>query len=91
VANLRFFRYRSDSGGGMFGRIGNRLFILCVTFIVARGSSAQVRPIYDYGTAGLIHLLERIPTTASVLHTGAHPDDEDSALMARVARGDNRT
>jgi LmbE family N-acetylglucosaminyl deacetylase len=73
----------------MFGRIRNRLFILCVTFIVARGSSAQVRPIYDYGTAGLIHLLERIPTTASVLHTGAHPDDEDSALMARVARGDN--
>jgi LmbE family N-acetylglucosaminyl deacetylase len=57
--------------------------------VVAVGSRAQVRPVYDYGAAGLIHLLERLPTTASVLHTGAHPDDEDSALMARVARGDN--
>src|SRR4030095_3107093 len=25
----------------------------------------------------------------SVLHTGAHPDDEDSAFIARTARGDN--
>jgi LmbE family N-acetylglucosaminyl deacetylase len=33
-------------------------------------------------------LLRRLQTTASVLHTGAHPDDEDSALIARLARGD---
>jgi LmbE family N-acetylglucosaminyl deacetylase len=50
---------------------------------------AQVRPIYDSGAAGLAHLLGRLQTTASVLHTGAHPDDEDSAFVARTARGDH--
>ena len=49
----------------------------------------QVRPIYDSGAAGLAHLLGRLQTTASVLHTGAHPDDEDSAFVARAARGDH--
>src|SRR5436190_21342464 len=50
---------------------------------------AQVRPIYDMGTAGLTQILQRLQTTASVLHTGAHPDDEDSAFIAREARGDH--
>jgi LmbE family N-acetylglucosaminyl deacetylase len=50
---------------------------------------AQVRPIYDLGTAGLLQVLQRLQTTASALHTGAHPDDEDSAFMARAARGDH--
>jgi len=49
----------------------------------------QVRPIYDTGAAGLVQLVERLQTTASALHTGAHPDDEDSALLARLARGDH--
>ena len=48
---------------------------------------AQVRPIYDYGADGLVQVLEQLQTTASVLHTGAHPDDEDSAFLAREARG----
>ena len=38
---------------------------------------------------GLVQLLQRLQTTASVLHTGAHPDDEDSAFLARAARGDH--
>jgi LmbE family N-acetylglucosaminyl deacetylase len=50
---------------------------------------AQVRPIYDRGAGGLTLVLQRLQTTASALHTGAHPDDEDSAFMARVARGDH--
>jgi len=50
---------------------------------------AQVRPVYDMGASGLTQLLERLQTTASVLHTGAHPDDEDSAFIARAARGDH--
>src|SRR2546423_548262 len=50
---------------------------------------AQVRPIYDMGAAGMTQLLQRLQTTASVLHTGAHPDDEDSAFIARAARGDH--
>lgn len=50
---------------------------------------AQVRPVYDSGAAGLAHLLGRLQTTARALHTGAHPDDEDSAFIARTARGDH--
>jgi LmbE family N-acetylglucosaminyl deacetylase len=50
---------------------------------------AQVRPVYDLGTAGLVNVLQRLQTTASALHTGAHPDDEDSAFLARTARGDH--
>lgn len=47
---------------------------------------AQVDAVYDQGSSALIRMLERLQTTASVLHTGAHPDDEDSALVAYHAR-----
>jgi len=43
--------------------------------------------LYTTGAAGLGELLRRLQTTASVMHTGAHPDDEDSALIARLMRG----
>jgi LmbE family N-acetylglucosaminyl deacetylase len=52
------------------------------------GARAQVRSTYREGAVALGLLLRRLQTTASVLHTGAHPDDEDSALIARLARGD---
>ena len=52
-------------------------------------AGAQVRPVYDQGAAGLTQILERLQTTASALHTAAHPDDEDSAFIARTARGDH--
>ena len=45
--------------------------------------------MYDQGAAGLTQILQRLTTTASVLHVGAHPDDEDSAFLARAARGDH--
>src|SRR5688572_9011837 len=60
-----------------------------VAISVQGPAGAQVRPIYDMGAAGLVQLLERLHTTASVLHTGAHPDDEDSSFLARMARGDH--
>src|SRR5687768_4892157 len=68
---------------------------LLVTLAVAGAAlvrpaiDAQVRPVYDLGAAGLTQVLERLQTTASALHVAAHPDDEDSAFIARVARGDN--
>jgi LmbE family N-acetylglucosaminyl deacetylase len=51
--------------------------------------TAQVRPIYSRGAAGLVQQLERLQSTKSALHTGAHPDDEDSALVAALARGEH--
>lgn len=59
---------------------------LCAFVLV---SDAQVRPIYDMGAAGMTQVLQRLQTTARVLHTGAHPDDEDSAFIAATARGDH--
>lgn len=59
-------------------------------FIVFSSSVlAQVRPVYDRGAVGLMRLLKRLNTTASVLMIGAHPDDEDTALLAYLARGEN--
>lgn len=59
--------------------------ILSSTMVVP----GQVRAIYDNGAAGLGLKLKRLQTTASMMHTAAHPDDEDSGLIARTARGDN--
>ncbi|MFN0141785.1 MAG: PIG-L family deacetylase [Pyrinomonadaceae bacterium] len=36
-----------------------------------------------------MQLLKRLNTTASVLMIGAHPDDEDTALLTYLARGEN--
>ena len=66
---------------------------IAVTFIALAATPlamrAQVDAIYDQGSAALIKQLSRLQTTASVLHTGAHPDDEDSALVAYHARRQN--
>lgn len=67
------------------------VLITCILLLGVLGTSpgGQVRPVYSLGAAGLTQLLERLQTTASALHTGAHPDDEDSAFIARTARGDH--
>jgi LmbE family N-acetylglucosaminyl deacetylase len=41
----------------------------------------------DAGAVRLAEAIKRLGTIASVLHTGAHPDDEDSGLLAYLARG----
>jgi LmbE family N-acetylglucosaminyl deacetylase len=50
---------------------------------------AQVRAINDYGALGLQQAIRRLNTTASVMMIGAHPDDEDSGLLAYLARGES--
>jgi len=62
---------------------------LVLAVLAAGGPAAQVRPIYSRGAAGLVQALERLRTTASAMHTAAHPDDEDTALIARLTRGDH--
>lgn len=41
----------------------------------------------ERGAFGLGLAIRRLGVVASVLHTGAHPDDEDSGLLAYLARG----
>ncbi len=71
----------------------NRLaaFILLIIFVgsgLPLATKAQVRPIYNNGAIGLGQMLKRLQTTSSAMHTGAHPDDEDSGLLAYLARKD---
>jgi LmbE family N-acetylglucosaminyl deacetylase len=61
-------------------------FLLSTFLLLPFVSKAQVRPIYDRGSAGLGQQLKRLQTTASAMHTAAHPDDEDSGLLAYLAR-----
>ena len=41
----------------------------------------------EKGTAGLKEMLLRLKTTARLMHTTAHPDDEDGGMMALESRG----
>lgn len=61
-----------------------------LAFVVPQQVSldAQVRPVYSLGASGALQQIQKLRTTASALHTAAHPDDEDTAFIARVARGD---
>ena len=64
------------------------LIFLCLAAFPLE-NKAQVKPVYDYGAIGLGQLLKRLNNTKSVMHIGAHPDDEDSGLLAYLARGEN--
>lgn len=66
----------------------NLIFALIFAPLAPLRTEAQVRRVYDNGALGLVQLLRRLQTTASAMHTGAHPDDEDTALITRLARGD---
>jgi LmbE family N-acetylglucosaminyl deacetylase len=59
------------------------------SFLLTSRVIGQVRPVYDYGELGLQQAIRRLNTTASVMMIGAHPDDEDSGLLAYLARGEN--
>src|ERR1041385_1405538 len=58
-----------------------------VFHFVAPRALADSRPAEERGAAGLGQAIRRLGAIASVLHTGAHPDDEDSGLLAYLARG----
>lgn len=65
------------------------ILLLCVSTSLRLTTPAQVRPIYDRGATGLGQMLKRLNTTASALMIGAHPDDEDTALLTYLARGES--
>lgn len=70
-------------------RVSSLLFLICASVSLGSSSSAQVAPVYDRGVMGLAQVLKRLNTSASAMMIGAHPDDEDTALLAYLARGEN--
>jgi len=71
-------------------RIGALLLVLALALQCAfNPASADTRPApEDRGASGLALVLRRLQTIASALHTGAHPDDESTELLAYLARGE---
>ncbi|MDH3493723.1 MAG: PIG-L family deacetylase [Acidobacteriota bacterium] len=63
--------------------------LLAVVLSPAIEGPAQVRPIYDQGAIGLGQMLKKIGNTKRIMHIGAHPDDEDSDMLAYLARKEN--
>jgi LmbE family N-acetylglucosaminyl deacetylase len=64
-----------------------------IGLIVALAStllSAQ-HPAVDRGAAGAWHKILKLQTTASVMHTTAHPDDEHGGVLAMLSRGSGAT
>ncbi len=63
-----------------------RARVLAVLMLFAAADSAAQIP-EDRGISGLKQALDRLDVVGSVLHTGAHPDDENSSLLAWLSRG----
>ena len=49
--------------------------------------TVAINPVRGQSAAGVWQSLRRLNTTATVLHTTAHPDDEDGALLTWLSRG----
>ena len=54
--------------------------------VVAADQPLPTLPI-DRGAAGVWQKIAKLQTTASVLHTTAHPDDEQSGVLTALSRG----
>lgn len=64
------------------------LTLLFINWGSGKPAAEPIRPVPDSkGAATLADAIQRLPVVASMLHTGAHPDDERSSLMAYVSRG----
>jgi LmbE family N-acetylglucosaminyl deacetylase len=63
------------------------IICLAIASLPSISSRAQVwEPAENKGAAAAWRALLRLRTTATVLHTTAHPDDEDAALLTWLAR-----
>jgi LmbE family N-acetylglucosaminyl deacetylase len=92
--HARYVHIRSYLRRHLFGTPGLVLLTLLATLAVptlaqapARGPS-PVDPLPpDTGTAGLKGMLLRLQTTARMMQTTAHPDDEDGGMLTLESRG----
>jgi LmbE family N-acetylglucosaminyl deacetylase len=67
------------------------LALLLLLSSPAQTDTEKIRPFdplpQDTGGAGLQLMLRRLSTTARLMHTTAHPDDEDGGMMTLESRG----
>src|ERR1700752_2773913 len=60
--------------------------LLLVTFLAAPVIAREPLSA-DQGKAGLQLTLRKLRTTARLMHTAAHPDDEDGGMLTLESRG----
>src|SRR5437764_2958598 len=73
-------------------RLRRLLACACVVFCLAPTLQSDTRPLpQDTGAIHLYQLLTKLHTTARILHTTAHPDDEDGGMLTLEARGNGAT
>jgi len=78
-----------------FSRLRRTLASSCVLLLLCSFGHAQVpspwvdtKPLpVDTGVTGLKMTLRRLHTTARLMHTTAHPDDEDGGMLTLESRG----
>ena len=77
--------------GYLLGRLLPWLLAFALIPALAQNTADKVRPVdprpQDTGAAGLKQMLLRLHTTARLLHTTAHPDDEDGGMLTLESRG----
>jgi LmbE family N-acetylglucosaminyl deacetylase len=66
--------------------------LACILFFFVQILESDTRPLpEDLGAIHLYQLLIKLHTTARIMHTVAHPDDEDGGMMTMEARGHGAT
>ncbi|MEZ5294444.1 MAG: hypothetical protein R2745_25415, partial [Vicinamibacterales bacterium] len=61
---------------------------LAVAVALVVSLAGQTMPPQDEGAAGAWQKILKARTTASVMHTTAHPDDEHGGVITRLSRKD---
>ena len=64
------------------------LLVCLFTATLVQLLRAQAPPPQDFGATGLAQMLTRLRTTARLLHTTAHPDDDDGPMLVFETRGE---
>src|SRR5215467_13449606 len=61
--------------------------VICVPAVSIHAFGENHRLPQDLGISGLELALRKLQTTASLIHTTAHPDDEDGGMLSFESRG----
>ncbi len=64
-----------------------RLIAVVMLALAAGAAAAQEIPAQNRGSDALAQMFTRLRTTARLLHTTAHPDDDDGSMLAYESRG----
>ena len=64
-----------------------RYVIALLAFLITSTAFAREPLSVDQGKPGLLLTLRKLHTTARLMHTAAHPDDEDGGMLTLESRG----